>query len=183
MNIRKINLTLTSSKTPKDLLNWMNKNLTYEGKYKGYLRTPEQVVKDKKGHCWETAELTNKELTKLGFSCQTLYLTNDILYNEDTVTHSTIIYKNRENEYYWFEWAWLKYEGIHGPYKDLDCVLKFVINIFNKTYKNIAIAKLSNIGLINLTNETDYINLIDTWTDVLKKKYISIEHHSILFNW
>ena len=41
----------------------MSKNLTYEGKYKGYLRSPEQVVKDKKGHCWETSELANRELT------------------------------------------------------------------------------------------------------------------------
>jgi len=170
---------LTKSKNPEDLLKWMNKNLTYEGAHKGYLRSPEQVVKDKVGHCWETTELANLELTKLGYICQTLYMTNNNLYNSETVTHSTLIYKDKKNNYYWFEWAWYKYTGIHGPYFSIEELIKLITTNFIKTHKNIAIVKLSDAGLHNFTNEVNYINSTDSWKNVLRKKLSD----NIIFKW
>ena len=169
---------LTRSRTPKQLLTWMSKNLTYEGKYKGYLRNPEQVVKDKKGHCWETSELVNRELTALGYVCQTLYLVNNDLYGQDTVTHSTIIFKDKLNKYFWFEWSWYEQEGIHGPFKNLNETINFVISCFKKQYTTISTVKISGVGLMHLTTETEYINSTDKWTDVILEPY-----KNIIYKW
>ena len=114
--------------SPKDLLEWFNKNVTYESKKKGYLRLPEQVIKDKKAHCWEACDLTHVVLNHLGYPIETLYIDT----RNCSVTHTAIIYTHN-HKYYWFEWAWKKHEGIH-EFKSFDDLIDYFRACFIEEY-------------------------------------------------
>ena len=116
--------------SPKDLLEWFNKNVTYESKKKGYLRLPEQVIKDKKAHCWEACDLTHVVLNHLGYPVETLYIDT----RNCSVTHTAIIYTHNQ-KYYWFEWAWKKHEGIH-EFKSFDDLIDYFRCCFMEEYGN-----------------------------------------------
>lgn len=120
---------LTNSKNDEELLEWMNKNLTYHGVVKKYLFTPEEVVKKGLAHCWESTELERRELHFLGYNCKTILLYTDKL----SVTHTALIYV-KDNKFYWFEWAWYKHEGIHGPFNTKKDVINYVLDLFIKQH-------------------------------------------------
>ena len=120
---------LTKSEDDKELLDWMNKNLKYEGSQRKYLFTPEEVVQKGKGHCWETTELERRELHYLGYDCKTIML---ITHNLST-THTALVYV-KDNKFYWFEWAWDKHRGIHGPFDNKRTAFNYIIDLFVKQY-------------------------------------------------
>lgn len=86
--------------TPEDLLRWMDKNLSYNGVSKKHLYTAEEVIYNKRGHCWETSELEYRVLTKLGYDCRLIYIQD----KDCTITHTGLYYEH-QNKYVWFEWA------------------------------------------------------------------------------
>lgn len=118
---------LTKVKDDKELLAWMKKNLTYHGVVKNHLFTPEEVIETKKAHCWESTELERRELHYLGYTCKTIMLVMSNL----SVTHTALVYV-KEGKFYWFEWAWHKHEGIHGPFDSKNEVIKHIGNLFIK---------------------------------------------------
>lgn len=118
---------ITNIKNEKELLSWMKKNLKYHGVVKKYLFTPEEVVEKGLAHCWESTELERRELSYLGFNCSTILLTT----NDISVTHSTLVYI-KDKKYYWFEWAWYKHEGIHGPFQSKQDVVNHIVDLFVK---------------------------------------------------
>lgn len=52
-----------------------------------------------------------------------------------TVTHTALIY-TKEQKLYWFEWAWGKHKGIHGPFDTKDELFKHIITLFKKDNGN-----------------------------------------------
>lgn len=165
---------LTQIQNDKELLNWMNKHLTYHGVIKDYLFTPEEVVEKGLAHCWESTELERRELHYLGYTCNTVMLTTSNV----SVTHTALIYI-KDKKYYWFEWAWHKHEGIHGPFDSKDDILNHIVKLFIKDnginihcfYGYMHISKNDTVKeyfqraeqceeiKINLINESDKIRL------------------------
>lgn len=113
-----------------DLLKWMKSKLSYQGVPKEKLLTPEEVLQKRKAHCWEAASFEYKELSRIGFKCTILYMENE----ECTATHAAVIYTDKEEkEYFWFEWAWLNYRGIH-QFKNKEAAISDITSKFNKAF-------------------------------------------------
>ncbi len=164
-----MNKSLTKTNNPKELLEWMNANLTYHGINKGKVYTPQEVLKYKKGHCWETLELAANELHAYGYEVVLLYLEAKDL----SVTHTTVLYKYN-NKWYWFEWAWFKYSGITELYSSLDKSINIIATKFKQTHGSLVKAKYGASIIKDNMSELDYINLInENWNDViLNKKFL-----------
>ena len=162
-------------KSPEDLLAWLNKNITYESKKKGYLRLPEQVIKDKKAHCWEACDLTHIVLTHLGYPVETLYIDT----RNCSVTHTAIIYTHN-HKYYWFEWAWKKYEGIH-EFKSFDDLIDYFRTCFIEEYGTHYTFVKTRALLINKdSTEESIVKNINTLTFNLNNYLIKRNHKSNL---
>ena len=156
--------TLTDSSTPKELLEWMNKNLSYHGVNKKHLFTPEEVIELKKGHCWETADFTYHELSLMELKCFLLYLEDEGCQH----THTALFYQDND-KYYWFEWAWGQHEGIHGPFKSNDEVIELIAKKFKDQYHSLVIAVMGHGRIKSDMNEEDYIHMTNNWKNVLPK--------------
>lgn len=154
---------LTGSTSPEDLLAWMTRNLTYHGVQKKFLYTADEVVKFKKGHCWETAELAYVELSALGYECYLLYLEDDIV----SATHTTLIYK-QESGWKWFEWAWEKQAGIKGGFNTVEDVTLVVMNLFKSTYGSVNCFRGYSKIKKQMT-QVDYINSCYSWKKIKLK--------------
>lgn len=147
-------------KTPEELYSWMNSNLTYEGVHKGYLKSPEEVISSKKAHCWETTELERVVLKELGYECFCLYLESP----GTIATHTTLIYEDKHS-YFWFEWAWGKYQGIHR-YSSFEEAVDAIRTSFLKEYKNYTHFTYSTSGKVISTDEIKTIEKLTKWKSI-----------------
>lgn len=95
---------------------WLDKNNTkhdlidntYQENY--ILETPQEVIKNKIGVCWDQVELERYYLRTHDLNIKTYFL---VYYdNEKCPTHTFLTYK-KDNKYYWLEHAWIKFKGIH----------------------------------------------------------------------
>ena len=154
--------SLTSVKTPTELLRWLDSNVAYNGVNKGRVWTPVEVVRERKGHCWETAELAAVSLRRMGFECEILYIQS----KGCVVTHSTVIYCDGKGHWYWFEWAWSKAKGVHGPYRSRREAVVQVINAFAADNGRPEKIRIGPGGIVEGRSELDYIQNVDSWTNV-----------------
>ncbi len=85
---------------------------------------PKEVEKYKVGTCWDTSLYM---YSKLKTDCKK-YVNNVKMVYVDTIkpsflTHTTVMYQHRTSKlWYWMEYSWEKYRGIHGgmmQYKNL----------------------------------------------------------------
>lgn len=139
-------------RTPGDLYKWMCDNIKYDGTIKGWkLKTPAELFKSKSGLCHDQSLFSCLLFNSLGYVCGQLFLTEcSSTGNPDGNAHTLTWYReggakwsdykepyNEENsnnisgKYYWFETAWENYNGIHGPYNDIDELKQAVINAYN----------------------------------------------------
>ena len=92
------------------------------------LETPEEVLKNKVGVCWDQVELERKLFKKNNLNFNTYF----IVYYGDKIspTHTFLIYKIK-NYYYWFEHSWERFRGVH-KYKNEKEALIDITNKFIK---------------------------------------------------
>lgn len=119
---------------------WVDKNgITHIGDFETFsddyrLQSPEEVLKNKVGVCWDQVELE-----RVYFSNFEEVKTYFIVHYDGgkCPTHTFLTYK-KNNKYYWFEHSWYKYNGIH-EYSTIDELLqdvrtKFIVTELNNTY-------------------------------------------------
>lgn len=146
-------------KTPEELFKFIKANIKYHGVSKKYLYTPAEVLKNKKGHCWETAVLIHNELTTMGYECFLLYIGDKECKK---LTHITVIYKTG-NLYNWFE--------VYRPMiiKDFVSLAKCIDHIKKeKTDPMGIIDPVIKIGYTNIepkTLQTDFFDKVYDWKD------------------
>jgi hypothetical protein len=92
---------------------------------------PDEFWKYKIGSCWDISLWEYTELIKF-YNCNYIYLENTNI----RVSHAAVCY-SEYNKWYWFEFSWLKYEGIHGPFKNFKMALDIIKEKFKKEYNNI----------------------------------------------
>lgn len=142
--------------SPKELYDWMDKRLYYHGVSKKYLYTPEEVLKNKKAHCWESCSFEYEYLKKLGLKCKIVYLENQ----NSTVTHTALYYTDeKEDKYYWFEWAWYRNRGIH-EYKNIDSLIKDLVDKFVIENIDIGILTEGSTLIKEKTLQKDYYEIM-----------------------
>ena len=129
-------------KTPKELYEFMSKNITY-----GYLgknnkiyhfgdknfnddwtseyilETYDDVLNTKVGNCWDQVELEREWFSKHNYEFKTYYHQVILDYQNPYPTHTFLVYKEND-KYYWFENAWDDMKGIH-EFNTLEELLDF----------------------------------------------------------
>lgn len=97
-------------------------------KKKYILSSPEDVIKNEVGTCFDLVELERNYFKNAGFKFQTYFM---VYYEpKKTLTHTFVVYEENE-KFYWFEYAWNKYMGIH-EYMSLFDLLTDVREKFKK---------------------------------------------------
>ena len=92
------------------------------------LKSPEEVINDKNGVCWDQVELERFYFEKDNINCTSYFIVE--YDNKEFPTHTFMVVKDKNN-YYWFEHSWEPYRGIH-VYKSLNDLLTDVKNKFCK---------------------------------------------------
>ena len=96
----------------------------------------EGVLKIGVGTCWDQVELERYWFYKNNYKFKTYFVCYDII--EEHSSHTFLVYEEN-NKYYWFEFAFSMYQGIH-KYDNIDLLLKDVISKsikYNKEYLKI----------------------------------------------
>ena len=88
------------------------------------LETPQEVIKNKMGVCWDQVEL--ERFYFHNYDVQSYFIA--YYGNDECPTHTFLVVK-KDNIYYWFEHSWFKYRGIHPYFKEEE-LLKDVKNKF-----------------------------------------------------
>jgi len=150
--------------TPKQLYDWMEKNLHYHGASKKYLYSPEEILNLKRAHCWEACSLEYKYLKELGLKPTIVYLENE----NCIVTHTAVYYTvMKTDQYFWFEWAWGVNRGIHS-YTDRIKLLSDIHDKFIKSNKTLTVFKEGHTIIKHNTLQIDYHNtMINNWKNVI----------------
>lgn len=72
------------------------------------LLSPEQIKKHKIGICWDTAAMTDSELTRLGVPHENYFAHAKDAYHKPT--HAFNVYKDENGDWRWIEGSWEKYK-------------------------------------------------------------------------
>lgn len=117
---------------------WVDKNKKrhnvvdneYSDSYR--LQSPDEVIKNKVGVCWDQTELERYYFEKSDLEIKTYFLVH--YDNNKCPTHTFLVFKKAtqsSNQYCWFEHAWEKFRGIHD-YDSLKALLRDVKDKFIK---------------------------------------------------
>lgn len=118
--------------TPEKLLEFLISNkINYSKRIDGNLKTTDEVLESKCGSCWEIVEL--ERLFFKQFNPLLIFKTFMIVNINDKLkpTHTFILYYKNNNKY-WFEYAYRWKEGIYTN----NNILESVIDTFNKASVN-----------------------------------------------
>ena len=95
-----------------------------------HLQSPEELMKNKYGVCWDQVELERFYLTENNIKSKSYFI---IAYdNKIYPTHTFIVIKS--DKYYWLEHSWEPYRGIH-EYNTLNDLLNDVKEKFKTSLK------------------------------------------------
>ena len=117
------NKDIDEIETPEQLMNWMEKHITYELANDEYgaeddppTKTAEEVIETGTGHCAEQSYLEYKVLNELGYFPQLIFVKeNDSEddYGADGSAHMFVVYQDGDEKYTYFEHSQEHNKGIH----------------------------------------------------------------------
>lgn len=134
---------------------------TYQTQDKGFkknyvLSTPEEVMKNSLGTCFDIVELERTYFKNLGLKFNTYFM---VYYESKKIfTHTFIVYEEKE-KFYWFEYALTKNKGIH-EYMSLYDLLTDVREKFKK-YHNLKFMDLDYLCVYKYKKPKFHIGLKD----------------------
>jgi hypothetical protein len=107
-----------------------NKYITFHDKFKEEycLQRPEEVLENKMGINFDLVELERDILSTRDVDLRT-YLMMSSNKDEDN-SHAFLVYKD-DKYYYWYEYSWLKYRGIHR-YNNKENLFRDILNKYSK---------------------------------------------------
>ena len=107
-----------------------NKYITFHDKFKEEycLQRPEEVLENKMGINFDLVELERDILSTRDVDLRT-YLMMSSSKDEDN-SHAFLVYKD-DKYYYWYEYSWLKYRGIHR-YNNKENLFRDILNKYSK---------------------------------------------------
>lgn len=138
----------------------MDKNVNHEidsgFKKKYILSSPEDVLKNEVGTCYDIVELERVYFKNLGLKFQTYFM---VYYESKKIfTHTFVVYEENE-KFYWFEYAWAKNRGIH-EYMSLYDLLTDVRDHFKK-FNNLKFMDLDYLCVYKYKKPKFHIGLKD----------------------
>ena len=143
-------------KTPEELLNFMsNIKYGYLGKsnkifhsedinfnrkwFNEYiLQNKNSILKFFVGTCWDQVELERTWFSDNKYEFKTIYEMVNLDYENDYPTHSFLVYKDKNDNWNWFENSDINNKGIH-TFSTLNELLTFQYNEYVKLLKQFGI--------------------------------------------
>jgi len=111
------------------------------------LQSPEELIKNKYGVCWDQVELERYYLEQENIKHSVYFIVN---YDNMIYPTHTFVIINDEDKTYWLEHSWEPYKGIH-EFKNEEETLKKVKEYFETMLKN----------KYNIENDNTYIYKYD----------------------
>lgn len=90
--------------------------------YEYILETPQEVLDNKLGVCWDQVELERYYCNKHDIPFNTYFS----IVGKNSNTHTFLVFKTEDNKLYYFENSWYNYRGIHGPFTSIKDIFKTV---------------------------------------------------------
>lgn len=141
---------------------WMDidKNVYLEAdkgfKKKYVLSTPEEVINNKVGTCFDIVELERTYFKNIGMKVNTYFM---VYYeSKKVVAHTFLVYEEKD-KFYWFEYAWDQERKIH-EYMSLYDLLTDVRNKFKK-YNNLKFMDLDYLCIYKYKKPKAHLGLKD----------------------
>jgi len=106
---------------------------TFSSKYR--LQTPNEVIKNQIGVCWDQVELERYYFKGNAWNVRTYFI---VYYDQNKCPTHTFLTFEKNNKYYWFEHSWEKHRGIF-EYDTIGLLLtdvknKFITDELNQEY-------------------------------------------------
>lgn len=153
-------------KTPEELLNFMQNNITYgylskSGKIFNYsdkdfdkvwfdeyiLQIEKYILKTTVGTCWDQVEFERNWFLNNGYEVKTFFIMLNVDYENKYPTHTYLAYKEKvSNSWNWFENADYNNRGIH-KFESLEELTNYQRNLQIKVYIDLGVSneELKNI--------------------------------------
>ena len=169
-------LSIDGVKSPEDLMDWMNENITYELVDDAYsnsngvpTKTAEEVLKTGTGHCAEQSYLEKEVLDNLGYETFLVMVKENNSkkeYGAEGSAHVFLVYKEGKN-YCWFEHSMQHARGIH-KYTSLEALLQDAANLWWRYDEN------SDILEVRMMDKV--ITGVDNWGLAKECYKLPVEH-------
>jgi hypothetical protein len=141
---------------PTDLLDYMANNIQYgwlgtDNKIRKYtdkdfdgpdsekefwnkykLQSPDELIKNKWGVCWDQVELERYFFST--FTKDILQFKTYFMKADNNQTHTFLVFENNSGVFYHFENSWGSYRGIHGPFNSEQRLVNEIISTFKKQF-------------------------------------------------
>lgn len=101
-------------------------------------RSPEEIMKSKLGVCWDTAELQDYLLNKLGIEHKNIITASDRAFrgeNGTDETHTFVVHKTPEDKWKWIEPSWQDYKDNTLEKDTAEELIKEIVNLQSKRNK------------------------------------------------
>jgi len=121
--------------TKEGVVRWQYNDEKFHQDYR--FVSPQEMLRIKAGICWNCVELARQMFTAAGMEVHIVYI--ELL---DDFTHTYTVFVH-EGKYYWFEYTFAQYRGVHGPYKSLEQTVQVVawcMNLDDHTRAPITVA-------------------------------------------
>lgn len=94
---------------------------------------PDELLKYKVGTCWDTSLYIYSKLKEAGYrKVRLIYLE---IWDKQFTTHACTVYQHINSKlWYWMEYSWEKYRGIHGGIFRFDFLIKRIRDYFCNEY-------------------------------------------------
>jgi len=145
-------------KTPSELMDFMNDNITYgfisktgrvyidqdEDWNKDWftqciVQSGESMLKTKCGTCWDQVELERKWFQEHDYQFMTIFSWFEINKPNNYPTHTFLAYKEN-NKWYWFEHAFTSYRGI----REFNSLVELISDVKAKQLKSAVESGIAN---------------------------------------
>jgi hypothetical protein len=159
---------LEQIKTPEQLEKFfISLQIEYDGHKNKHIRTPKEVLEQKKGDCWEIVELERVFFDKYfrpKLEYQSYFIINIDLDTRwdlrgQCCTHTFIVF-DRDNKKYQFEYAWRKHAGIYklgnDIFQDIFARFKDGNHIEDRHLKTFAVFEYNDIFELGY-HQRDYV--------------------------
>ena len=142
--------------SPEELLKVMQKKMKYK-QHIGYT-TYAQILQNGIATCWGAADFEIQIFEQLKLPAVILFLS---VGDPPERTHSAVLFKDKETKkWFWFEWAWSKYEGINGPFNSLELAQHAVTQAFTDEYGKPNVIKIHHQSIAKRSvTDDEYLRL------------------------
>lgn len=115
-------------KNNKKIYSWSDKkNKDWDISNEYFLQSPEELIKSGHGVCWDDTELERYWFEKMGYDTKVFFMT--FAGEKSFPTHTFLTYKEKD-KWFWFEYTFGDYRGIH----EYDSLEELVLDVKKKNF-------------------------------------------------